>query len=69
MVPITNSKADNDVVGSVVNNESGSVRNQGPNLEALIALATQMICLLEDLIHRVSAIKRTLKTNTKFLSP
>lgn len=40
MTPIIRSKVDNDVVGSVVNNEVGTPRNQAPNLEALTALAS-----------------------------
>jgi hypothetical protein len=68
MAPIIRSKVNNDVVGRVVNNEVGIARNQSSNLEALTTLATQTVYLLEDLINRVSAIERTLKTNTKSLS-
>jgi len=53
MASITHSKADKDVIENVVNNEAGTARNQDPNLEALLALATQMVNILEDLINRV----------------
>jgi hypothetical protein len=53
MASITHSKIDKDVVENVVNNEAGTARNQDPNLEALLALATQMVNILEDLINRV----------------
>lgn len=69
MAPITRSKADKDVIENVVNNEAGTARNQDPNLEALLALATQMVNILEDLINRVSAIEGMPKDSMMYFSP
>jgi hypothetical protein len=69
MAPIARNKANDDVViGNVVNNEAVTARNQVPNQEVLIELATQTVYMQEDLINRVSVIERMLKTNTKYLS-
>jgi hypothetical protein len=68
MACITRNKADTDVVQNIANNEVGTVRNQAPNLEALIALTTQTVHMWEDVINKVSAIEMMLKTNTKYLS-
>jgi hypothetical protein len=68
MAPITSNEADNDVVGNVFNNEVGTAKNQAPNLEVLIVLATQSVYMQKDLINRVLAIERVLKTNKKYLS-
>jgi ribosomal protein S30 len=66
MAPITRTKADEDAIEDVVNNKAGTVRNQAPNLEALIA--TQIVYTLEDLINRVLAIEGMLKTSTMCFS-
>jgi hypothetical protein len=69
MEPITRSEVDKDVIENVVNNEAGTARTQDPNLEALLALATQMVNILEDLINRVSAIEGMPKTSMTYFTP
>jgi hypothetical protein len=68
MARITRNKADTDVVQNIANNEVRTVRNQAPNLEALIALTTQTVHMWEDVINKVLVIEMMLKTNTKYLS-
>lgn len=68
MALITHRKADKDVTENVVSNEVGTARNQDPNLEALLALATQMVNILEDLINRVLTIEWIPKTSMTYFT-